>query len=145
VFHACQPLGDVLFADLWHRILDDSDKDGTHKSKHNDAIKANEPIAHLPHIGPDINIHLVKASVYMLEALPHALGKLIKLIFADKLFSHSDVSPHVEILSYYATLLTRVNQIPKGAVAFDSIAAVAIAQYLPGVLRRLFDAEAVSD
>jgi hypothetical protein len=103
--HAYRLLGDVLFAGLWHRVLDNGDKDGTHKSKHNNAVKANEPITHLSHIGPDISVHLVKASVDMLEALLHALGELIKLIFADKLFSHSAGSPRVEVLSYYANFL----------------------------------------
>jgi len=41
------------------------------------------------------------------EALFHALGELVELIFAEKSFSHSDVPPNVEILSQVSALGTQ--------------------------------------
>lgn len=68
--------GNARLACLWNRIFDDRNKDRTYESKDDDAVKPNEPIAHLPYIGAEIGIHLVKASVHVLEALLYTLSWL---------------------------------------------------------------------
>lgn len=86
---------DARFVGLWDRLFDNGDKDGTNEAKDDGAVKPNEPIAHLPYVSLNTGILLAD----MVEALFHALGELVELIFAEKRFSHSDVPPNVEILS----------------------------------------------
>jgi hypothetical protein len=91
------------FAGLWDRLFDNGDKDGTNEAKDDDAVEPNEPIAHLPYVSLNTGILLADR----VEALFHALGELVELIFAEKSFSHSDVPPNVEILSQVSALGTQ--------------------------------------
>jgi hypothetical protein len=87
-------------------VFDDGDEDRTNEAKDNDAVKPNEPIPHLSHVGSDVGIHLVKASVDMIKALLYTLRELFKLIFADKFFSHDVLYLQVFEGSYHIVLAT---------------------------------------